>query len=82
MLTNWKTSATGVAAILGAVASLISMIAEGKVDGNILMTDFGVISAGIMGLFAKDKNVTGGTIDNATGTVVHDTSPSASVKGN
>mgnify|MGYP001591219693 CR=1 FL=1 len=61
-MTNWKTSAAGIAAILGAAASLISMFSSGQVDGNILMTDFGVIAAGITGLFAKDHNVTGGTV--------------------
>jgi hypothetical protein len=80
MITNWKTSALGASAILGAIASLLSMFSKGQVDGNILMTDLGVIAAGIGGLFAKDKNVTGGTIDNTTGASVHDTSPSASVK--
>jgi len=80
MITNWKTSAAGIAAILGAVASLITMFSKGQVDGNVLMTDLGVIGAGISGLFAKDKNVTGGTVDNTTGATVHDTSPSASVK--
>lgn len=61
-MTNWKTSAAGIAAILGAAASLISMFSKGSVDGNILMTDLGVISAGVTGLFAKDHNVTGGNV--------------------
>jgi hypothetical protein len=37
------------------------MFSKGQVDGNTLITDIGVISAGITGLFAKDSNVTGGT---------------------
>jgi len=76
-MTNWKTSAAGIAAILGATASLISMFSKGSIDGNVLMADLGVISAGVTGLFAKDNNVTGGTVDNITGTVVPDTSPTA-----
>lgn len=75
---NWKTSAAGIAAILGALASLLTMFSKGQIDGNVLMTDLGVISAGITGLFAKDSNVTGGTVDNKTGAAVPDTSPTAS----
>jgi hypothetical protein len=77
MMTNWKTTAAGVAAILGAAASLISMFSKGSIDGNVLVTDLGLIGAGITGLFAKDNNVTGGTVDNKTGAVVADTSPTA-----
>jgi hypothetical protein len=77
MVTSWKTTSAGAAAIFGAVASLLSMASKGQIDGNVLMTDIGVISAGIMGLFAKDNNVTGGTIDNRTGVPVPDTSPTA-----
>lgn len=58
---NWKTTAAGIGAILGAAASLVTMISKGQIDGTVLVTDLGVISAGISGLFAKDSNVTGGT---------------------
>lgn len=58
---NWKTTAAGVGAILGALASLVTMFSKGQVDGTVLMADFGMISAGVTGLFAKDSNVTGGT---------------------
>jgi hypothetical protein len=77
MMTNWKTSAAGVSAILLAIGSLLSMFSKGNIDGNVLVTDLGVIGAGITGLFAKDNNVTGGTVDNKTGAVVADTSPTA-----
>lgn len=60
-MTNWKTSAAGIGAILGALASLVTMFSKGQIDGTVLMTDFGIISAGVTGLFAKDSNVTGGT---------------------
>ena len=59
---NWKTSAAGVGAILGAAASLFTMFSKGTVDGAMLVTDLGIISAGITGLFAKDHNVTGGDV--------------------
>lgn len=58
---NWKTTLGGAGAILAALASLATMFSKGQVDGNTLITDIGVISAGITGLFAKDSNVTGGT---------------------
>ena len=77
MMTNWKTSAAGVAAILGALASLISMFSKGSIEGDVMITDLGVLAAGVTGLFAKDNNVTGGTVDNRTGTTVADTSPTA-----
>jgi flagellar hook protein FlgE len=62
MLANWKTTLGGVGAILGAAASLATMFSKGQVDGTMLMTDLGIIGAGFTGLFAKDHNVTGGTV--------------------
>lgn len=59
---NYKTTAAGIGAILGAAASLITMFSKGQVDGTLLMTDIGIISAGFTGLFAKDHNVTGGDV--------------------
>jgi hypothetical protein len=38
------------------------MFSKGQVDGTMLMTDLGIIGAGFTGLFAKDHNVTGGTV--------------------
>lgn len=61
-MTNWKTTLGGAGAILAALASLATMFSKGQVDGNILLTDFGVVAAGVTGLFAKDHNVTGGTV--------------------
>jgi len=61
-MTNWKTTAAGVGAILGAAASLITMVSKGQLDGTLLTTDLGIISAGLAGLFAKDHNVTGGSV--------------------
>lgn len=58
-LANYKTTALGVAAILGALAHLINALANG--DTSTILQDFGTISAGLAGVFAKDWNVTGGT---------------------
>ena len=62
MFTNWKTTALGAGAILTAAGQLATMFASGSVDGNVLVTDFGIIFAGVSGLFAKDFNVTGGSV--------------------
>jgi hypothetical protein len=58
-LTNWKTTALGIAAILTAGGHLLSSVAAG--DFSSLAVDGGVIITGVMGLVAKDANVTGGT---------------------
>jgi len=62
MFTNWKTTLGGTGAILGAAASLATMFSKGQVDGTMLMTDLGIIGAGIASLFAKDHDVKGGTV--------------------
>lgn len=58
---NWKTTLGGAGAILAALASIATMVSKGQVDGTMLVTDFGILAAGVTGLFAKDSNVTGGT---------------------
>lgn len=55
---NYKTTLLGSAAILGAAGHLLSGVANG--DFSTLGTDGPIIMAGLMGLFAKDHNVTGG----------------------
>jgi hypothetical protein len=59
---NWKTTSAGTAAIVAAGAQIIYMFASGMIDPNILLTDIGILSAGISGIFAKDWNVTGGSV--------------------
>lgn len=54
-LSNWKTTALGIAAILGGLAHLINALANG--DTGTILQDFGVISAGLTGVFAKDAAV-------------------------
>jgi len=59
---NWKTTGAGVAGILSAAADIINQLVTGNPDANHLMVDVtGIITA--LGLiFAKDGNVTGGTV--------------------
>lgn len=57
---NWKTTAAGAAAILTAGGHLINALVNG--DFSTIATDGPVIIAGLIGLLAKDSNVTGGTV--------------------
>ena len=52
---NWKTSATGIAAVLGAIAHMLTTRTIGAEDITAIFTGVGLI-------FAKDGNVTGGTV--------------------
>lgn len=61
---NWKTSAAGIAALLTSIGALINAIQTG--DYSNLSTIIAGIAGGIGLLFAKDKNVTGGTTIQAT----------------
>lgn len=59
ILVNWKTTLTGLGAIAGGASALFSALSKGNVDFNTVSMDLGIIVAGIMGLVAKDHNVTG-----------------------
>lgn len=59
-MTNWKTTAAGAATILTAAGHLLSGASHGDWSG--LGTDVPLIFAGLVGILAKDHNVTGGTI--------------------
>ena len=61
-LTNWKTSAAGAAAILGAVADVLTQASTRSWSMERLVADFAAASAGVGLIFAKDGNVTGGTV--------------------
>jgi hypothetical protein len=58
-LTSWKTTALGAAAILVAAADMLHQFGSGEWDGNRLYADYTAISSGVIGLFAKDFNVSG-----------------------
>jgi hypothetical protein len=55
-LTNWRTTLAGAAAIAGALAALLKMLSTGSIDPTLLWTNLGIISAGVMGLFARDAS--------------------------
>lgn len=59
---NWKTAATGLITIIAGGLSADPKFAP---YSNVI----GMIAAGLTGLFAKDSNVTGGTVSNVTGAV-------------
>lgn len=60
-LANWKTTAAGIAVILPALADILN-IAVGKVGSGSLTMDVTTIAGGLGLLFAKDGNVTGGSV--------------------
>lgn len=64
LFANWKTSAAGAALMLGALADVLSYAGKGQLTPN-LSADLTAIAGGIMGLVAKDANVTGGGTSNA-----------------
>lgn len=59
---NWKTTATGVASIAGAVFGLIVGFKHGTLTEEKVMIYSTMLTTGIGLIFAKDKNVTGGTV--------------------
>lgn len=62
MMANWKTTAAGVAAIATALGDIANQFATHGWDANHLGLDMMGIANGIGLLFAKDMNVTGGTV--------------------
>ncbi len=60
MLTNWRTTAAGIAAILITLGTTTNNILQGHpIDIALLV---GQLSAGVGLILAKDSNVTGGTV--------------------
>jgi hypothetical protein len=62
---NWQTTLAGIVAALAGAAKVIPAL-QPYAD---ILTSVGLVAAGIVGVAAKDKNVTGGTISNVTGAV-------------
>jgi hypothetical protein len=56
VLSNWKTTLAGVAAILGALADVAHQASVGTFDPNHLMADWTAIVAGIGLIAARDAN--------------------------
>lgn len=61
-ITNWKTTTAGALGLIIALGNLAAMLKSGNIDATILTTNLGVVSASIGAIFAKDHNVTGGTV--------------------
>jgi hypothetical protein len=62
MTKSWKTTSAGILAIIGGVTRLIFAIRSGDFSEEAIMTSATAILAGVGLLFAKDNDVTGGTI--------------------
>jgi len=62
---NWKTTASGIASILGALADLAHAYGTGTMPH--FEADFTALSIGIGLICAKDQNVTGGSVSNVDG---------------
>jgi hypothetical protein len=62
LIKNWKTGLSGAALILTALADLATQAASGAWDGNRLIADLTALGSGLGLIFAKDGNVTGGTV--------------------
>lgn len=62
IMINWKTSVAGVAMMLPGIGDVLTQLSTGHWDGTRLAADWGLITGGIGLLFAKDMNVTGGTV--------------------
>lgn len=59
---NWKTTAGGIGSITAALGVIFNMFYTGMIDPGQLGTAVMGIATGIGLLFAKDHNVTGGTV--------------------
>ncbi len=61
-LANWKTTAAGIALILGALADVTTQVSSGAWDSAHLIADFTAFTGGLGLIFAKDGDVTGGKV--------------------
>jgi hypothetical protein len=59
MFKNWKTTSAGLVMIIGGIASIYF---SKPLDANTITASATAILGGVGLLFAKDNNVTGGTI--------------------
>ena len=58
MLINWKTSLAGAAAVLGALADMVTAASNGQISGH-LTADITAIITGVGLIFAKDATTVG-----------------------
>ena len=59
---NWKTSSAGIVMIVGGVVRFYFAVKSGNFSEEAIMTSVTAILGGIGLLFAKDSNVTGGSV--------------------
>lgn len=57
VLLNWKTSAAGFAAVLGAFADILHAVSQGQIPN--LQVDIPALMSGVGLILAKDGGVTG-----------------------
>lgn len=62
VLISWIPIITGSATVLGAVGSILTQLSTGHWDGTSLAVAWTGLTAGFGLIFAKPKNVTGGTV--------------------
>lgn len=62
MFKNWKTTVFGTGGIVTALVDIVSNFATGTPDKINWTIDIPIIMTGLGLLFAKDGNVTGGTV--------------------
>jgi len=59
---SWKTSIAGAGAIFGALGAILVEVStggdNGKLDMELVLAMFGIVSAGVGNLFSKDKDKT------------------------
>ena len=59
---NWKTTLAGAGALLTGAGTIATQLASGHVDPNLISIALTGLFTGLVGLTAKDSNVTGGTV--------------------
>jgi len=61
-LKSWKTTSTGIIMIVGGITRLVFAIKSGNFSEEAIMSSSTLILGGFGLMFAKDSDVTGGTI--------------------
>ena len=59
---SWKTTSTGIVMIAGGITRLLFAIKSGNFSEEAIMTTITAVLTGIGLIFAKDNNVTGGSV--------------------
>lgn len=62
MFKNWKTTSTGITMIVAGIVGFYFAFKGGQVNEGTITGSLTSVLAGIGLLFAKDNNVTGGTV--------------------